>query len=582
MKIVLGDIPKPFDNALTACRSYFWLAAFFSALVNILYLAPTIYMMQVYDRVVPTSGVLTLLWLTVLVCIALATLAALDAMRSRIMTRAALRLDNLLAGEILDRLMIRKRLTPGEPSTAQAMRDFDALRTALAGPAAIALMDVPWTPIYLIVAFMIHPLLGGLIIVGGCVLTGLALANASSTRKGARESHRATANAHAAHDAAVGMSEVVRALGMRRAMVARQLETRTQALEGGVEAQLTGSRYTALVKFSRMALQSLALGAAAWLAVSGQISVGAIIAGSVLLSRALQPIEQTVGVWPTIVQARQALGVLKTLLTTTEPLVRDTLILPPPEGYVELANVSVRNPEGTAFLLHSVSLWLVPGDILGVIGPSGAGKSTLSRVVAGALAPDGGHIRIDEASYADWDPEALARHIGYLPQDSSLMAGTISENISRFAGDLDGDQEAIDRKVVAAAEMAGAHQMILHLPGGYNAMLDAGGKGLSGGQAQRIALARALYGDPRILILDEPSAALDAEGELALRNAMDAAKARGAAILIVAHRSSVLRNVDRLAVLNSGTIERQGPQADIRAALAAVGAGDNVVNMKPR
>ncbi|WP_433951430.1 type I secretion system permease/ATPase [Brevundimonas bullata] len=582
MKIVLGDIPKPFDNALKACRSYFWLAAFFSALVNILYLAPTIYMMQVYDRVVPTSGVLTLLWLTVLVCIALATLAALDAMRSRIMTRAALRLDNLLAGEILDRLMIRKRLTPGEPSTAQAMRDFDALRTALAGPAAIALMDVPWTPIYLIVAFMIHPLLGGLIIVGGCVLTGLALANASSTRKGARESHRAAANAHAAHDAAVGMSEVVRALGMRRAMVARQLETRTQALEGGVEAQLTGSRYTALVKFSRMALQSLALGAAAWLAVSGQISVGAIIAGSVLLSRALQPIEQTVGVWPTIVQARQALGVLKTLLTSTEPMVRDTLILPPPEGYVELANVSVRNPEGTAFLLHSVSLWLVPGDILGVIGPSGAGKSTLSRVVAGALAPDGGHIRIDEASYADWDPEALARHIGYLPQDSSLMAGTISENISRFAGDLDGDQEAIDRKVVAAAEMAGAHQMILHLPGGYNAMLDAGGKGLSGGQAQRIALARALYGDPRILILDEPSAALDAEGELALRNAMDAAKARGAAILIVAHRSSVLRNVDRLAVLNSGTIERQGPQADIRAALAAVGAGDNVVNMKPR
>ncbi|MFK0298799.1 type I secretion system permease/ATPase [Brevundimonas sp. NPDC090276] len=582
MKIVLGDIPKPFDNALKACRSYFWLAAFFSALVNILYLAPTIYMMQVYDRVVPTSGVLTLLWLTVLVCIALATLAALDAMRSRIMTRAALRLDGLLAGEILDRLMIRKRLMPGEPSTAQAMRDFDSLRTALAGPAAIALMDVPWTPIYLLVAFMIHPLLGGLIIAGGCVLTGLALANANSTRKGAQESHRATANAHAAHDAAVGMSEVVRALGMRRAMVSRQLETRTQALEGGVDAQLTGSRYNALVKFTRMALQSLALGAAAWLAVSGQISVGAIIAGSVLLSRALQPIEQTVGVWPTIVQARQAVGVLKTLLTNTEPLVRDTLILPPPEGYVELANVSVRNPEGTTYLLHSVSLWLVPGDILGVIGPSGAGKSTLSRVVAGALSPDGGHVRIDEASYADWDPEALARHIGYLPQDSGLMAGTIGENISRFAADLDADQETIDRQVVAAAEKAGAHQMILHLPGGYNAMLGPGGKGLSGGQAQRIALARALYGDPRILILDEPSAALDAEGELALRNAMDAAKARGAAILIVAHRSSVLRNVDRLAVLNSGTIERQGPQAEVRAALAAVGAGDNVVNMKPR
>ena len=581
MKIVLGDMPKSFEAALKACRSYFWLAAFFSALVNILYLAPTIYMMQVYDRVVPTSGVLTLIWLTVIVCIALASLAALDAMRSRIMTRASLRLNRMLAGAILDRLMMRRRLAPGEPGTAQAMREFDTLRTALAGPAAIALMDVPWTPIYLIVAFMIHPALGGLIIAGGCLLTGLALANERATRRSAREGHRATAQAHSAHDAAVGMSEVVRALGMRRAMVARQLDARSQALAEGVDSQLCASRYNALVKFSRMALQSLALGAAAWLAVKGEISVGAIIAGSVLLSRALQPIEQTVGVWPTIVQARQAVGTLKSLLADNDPQARETMILPPPEGHVELTNVSVRNPEGTAYLLRSVSLRLAPGDILGLIGPSGAGKSTLSRVVAGALAPDAGEIRIDGACYTDWDPEALARHIGYLPQDSGLMSGTIGENISRFAGGAE-PQEEIDRKVIEAARQAGAHQMILHLPGGYNAMLGDGGQGLSGGQAQRVALARALYGQPRILVLDEPSSALDAEGELALRNAMDAARARGAAILIVAHRGSVLRNVDRLAVLSEGMIERQGPQAEIRDALEAVRSATNVVNMKSR
>ncbi len=582
MKIVLGEIPKSFEAAVKACRSYFWLAAFFSALVNVLYLAPTIYMMQVYDRVVPTSGVLTLIWLTVIVCIALATLTALDALRSRIMTRASLRLNRLLAGPILDRLMVRRRLAPGEPSTAQAMREFDTLRTALAGPAAIALMDVPWTPIYLIVAFMIHPVLGGLIMAGGCVLTVLALANERSTRRSAAKSHRATAHAHSAHDAAVGMSEVIRALGMRRAMVSRQLEARSQALAQGVDAQLSGSRYTALVKFSRMALQSLALGTAAWLAVRGEISVGAIIAGSVLLSRALQPIEQTVGVWPSIAQARQAVGTLKALFVDADLHAGDVMVLPPPEGHIELSNVSVRNPEGTTYLLRAVSLRLVPGEILGLIGPSGAGKSTLSRVVAGALAPDGGEIRIDGACYADWDPEALARHIGYLPQDSCLLAGTIGENISRFAASAEEEQEEIDRKVIAAASQAGAHQMILRLPGGYNAMVGDAGQGLSGGQAQRIALARALYGEPKVLILDEPSSALDAEGELALRNAMDAARTRGASILIVAHRSSVLRDVDRLAVLSDGQIEREGPQAEVRDFLAAGGARPNVVNMKSR
>ena len=582
MKIPLGGMPKPFEVALKACRRYFWLAAFFSAMVNLLFLAPTIYMMQVYDRVVPTGGVLTLLWLTVIVGVALATLAALDAMRVRIMTRASLRLNRILAGQILNRLMMRPRVAPGEPSTAQAMREFDTLRTTLAGPAAIALMDVPWTPLYLVVAFMIHPALGGLIIGGGAVLIALALANESSSRRHAAQNHRAATLAQAGHDDAVGMAEVARALGMRQAMVTRQLAARSEALAGGVEIQLRGSRYNALVKFTRMALQSLALGLAAWLAIRGEISIGAIIAGSVLLSRALQPIEQTVGAWPSIVQARQAVSTLRNLLGENDALDRPPMLLPPPEGYVELTNVSIRNPEGTAYLLRAVSIWLIPGDILGLIGASGAGKSTLARVVAGALAPDGGNVRIDEANYTDWDPEELARHIGYVPQDSGLFAGTISENICRFAADRGDPQDDIDRKVIDAATKAGVHQMILHMPGGYNAPVGPGGQGLSGGQAQRIALARALYDDPRVLILDEPSSALDAEGEQALVSAMDAAKARGAAVLIVAHRASVLRNVDRLAVLRNGMIERQGPQSEVRAALATVTAAANVVNMKAR
>lgn len=582
MKIVLGAMPKPFEAALKACRGYFWLAAFFSALVNILFLAPTIYMMQVYDRVVPSGSVLTLAWLTVVVCFALATLAALDAMRNRVMSRASLRLNRTLAGSILDRLMMRRRLAPGEPSTAQAMRDFDALRTTLTGPAAIALMDIPWTPIYLIVAFMIHPFLGGLIVAGGCVLTVLALANERSTRQASTDSRQAAAHSHASHDTAVSMSEVIRALGMRRAIVSRQLEARSHALASGLDAQMQCSRYTALVKFTRMALQSMALGLAAWLAVKGQISVGAIIAGSVLLSRALQPIEQTVGAWPSIAQARQALGTLRSLLADATGAGPPVLALPAPLGHVELINISVRNPEGTAYLLRSVSVALAPGEILGLIGPSGAGKSTLARVAAGALEPDGGEVRIDGASYADWDPESLARHIGYLPQDSCLLPGSIADNIARFSDAGSAPREEVDREVVEAAMRAGAHEMILRMGGGYNALLGANGQGLSGGQAQRIALARALYGDPKVLVLDEPSSSLDADGELALRNAMDAARARGTAILIVAHRSAVLRNVDRLAVLSNGMIETQGPQAEVRDALAANAAKTNVVNMKPR
>lgn len=582
MKPALGGLPKPFETALSACRQYFWLAALFSALVNVLYLAPTIYMMQVYDRVVPTSGVLTLVWLTVIVGFALAALAALDAMRNRIMVRASLRLNRLLAGQILERLMIRRRVAPGEPSTAQAMREFDGLRTALAGPAAIALMDIPWTPIYLIVAFMIHPLLGGLIVAGGVVLLLLALANERNTRKGAAESSRANVLAYAAHDASLTMSDVVRALGMRRAMVTRQLEDRHEGLASGARTQLSGSRYTAMVKFTRMALQSLSLGVAALLAVRGEISVGAIIAGSVLLSRALQPIEQVVGVWPTVSQARQAVGTLKALFAGTDVLIHPPMALPDPEGHVELNCVAVRNPEGSAYLLRSVSLKLIPGDVLGLVGPSGAGKSTLAKIIAGALSPDGGDVRIDGASFQDWDPEELARHIGYLPQDSALFAGTVGENISRFAAHRGAPQDEIERGVVHAAIQAGVHQMILHLPGGYNARVGEGGRGLSGGQAQRIALARALYGDPKVLILDEPSSALDAEGEQALQKAMNTAKARDAAILIVAHRSSILRNVDRLAVLVQGVIEHQGPQAEVRNALEAARATANVVSMKPR
>lgn len=576
MRLLTAHLPAPLEQAVKACRPHFAGAALFSAFVNLLYLAPTIYMIQVYDRVVPTGGTLTLFWLTVVLCVAIGTLASLDAVRSRLMMRAGLRLNNLLSGLILDRLIARSGNKPGN---AQVMRDFDHVRQTLAGPGAIALFDLPWTPLYIIVAGILHPALALFILVGGAILVVLAVFNESSARRAMKQGLQANASAFAAQDAAVGKAETIRALGMRRAMVARQLLEREEGLACATHQQFHSIRYTGLVKFTRMFLQSLALGIGAWLAVNGQISVGAIIAASLLLSRALQPIEQMVAAWPGIGQARVALESIGTLFEETEGLVQQRMLLPEPEGYVELSNVIVRNPEGTALLLRSVSLWVMPGEVLGVIGASGAGKSTLARVVAGALPPQGGSVRIDEASYSDWDPEELARHIGYLPQEPTLLNGSIGENISRFAAARGVNQAEIDHKVVRAAMLAGVHDLILHIPDGYNAMIGDAGIRLSGGQTQRIALARALYDDPKVLVFDEPCAALDASGEKALLRAVAEAKKRGAAVMLIEHRRSILAVTDRLAVVAKGMIERHGPRDEVIAALNTAADETNVVKM---
>lgn len=576
MRLLTAHLPAPLEQAVKACRPHFVGAALFSAFVNLLYLAPTIYMIQVYDRVVPTGGTLTLFWLTVVLCVAIGTLASLDAVRSRLMMRAGLRLNNLLGGLILDRLIARSGNKPGN---AQVMRDFDHVRQTLAGPGAIALFDLPWTPLYIIVAGILHPALALFILVGGAILVVLAVFNESSARRAMKQGLQANASAFAAQDAAVGKAETIRALGMRRAMVARQLLEREEGLVYATRQQFHSIRYTGLVKFTRMFLQSLALGIGAWLAVNGQISVGAIIAASLLLSRALQPIEQMVAAWPGIGQARVALESIGTLFEETEGLVQQRMLLPEPEGYVELSNVIVRNPEGTALLLRSVSLWVMPGEVLGVIGASGAGKSTLARVVAGALPPQGGSVRIDEASYSDWDPEELARHIGYLPQEPTLLNGSIGENISRFAAARGVNQAEIDHKVVRAAMLAGVHDLILHIPDGYNAMIGDAGIRLSGGQTQRIALARALYDDPKVLVFDEPCAALDASGEKALLRAVAEAKKRGAAVMLIEHRRSILAVTDRLAVVAKGMIERHGPRDEVIAALNTAADETNVVKM---
>jgi len=565
VKFLDAPLPPPLVAALRACRPHLMAAAVFSALINILLLAPTIYMMQVYDRVVPTEGRLTLLYLTLVVAFALGTQTALESVRSRLLTLAGLRLDRLLAGGILQKLM--SAMAPG--ASAQGMREFDIVRQALSGPVAVAAFDIPWTPIYVLVAFMIHPALGAMTIAGGALLVVLAVFNERATRARAREAFVAQSQAYASQEAAAANGEVVRALGMRGALRERQLADRRAGLDLSAKAQFTGGGYSAATKFTRMFLQSAALGLGAWLAVDKQISAGAIIAASVLMSRALQPIEQLVGSWAVVGQARGALNNLIKLFPPSRGLEVSGTQLPAPTGALALEQVAVRAPGEGPVLLRGVSLRLVPGEILGVIGPSGAGKTTLARVAAGAVTPDLGTVRLDGANLADWDGDRLGRYIGYVPQDSGLLAGSIKDNISRFAIWAGGDPAIVDAEVVAAAQAAGVHELILRLPKGYDTTLGAGGRGLSAGQAQRVALARALYGQPPLLILDEPNSALDADGEAALNSAILAAKAQGAAILIVAHRTGILNIADRLLVLREGQVEMMGPRGEVVAKMAA-------------
>jgi ATP-binding cassette subfamily C protein len=567
------------EAAFKECRRHIMSAAFFSALVNLLYLAPSLYMLQIYDRVVPTQGVLTLVYLTFIIAFALAVLAALEAVRSRLMVLAGMRLDRILSGDILGRLMAQSR----PMNTAQAMREFDGLRAAISGPAALAFMDAPWTPIYVIVAFMIHPALGIMTIIAGVVLFGLALLNERATKPALMKAQQANAAAYASQEGAAQNGEVVRSLGMRRAVIARHLEERGIGQSLQAEAQFKGGQFGAYTKFFRLFLQSAALGLGAYLAIKGEISAGSIIAASILLSRALQPVEQLVGGWTQVIQARGALNTLSELFDKTKPLDVDRTQLPTPMGAVELDRVVVRAPGREELVLKAVSLKISPGESLGIVGSSGAGKTTLARVIAGALAPDQGIVRMDGANYTDWDADALAEYIGYLPQDPSLMSGTVKDNISRFAAWRGMPIEKIDQLAVDAATKAGVHDLILKLPKGYDTPLAPGGRGLSAGQAQRVALARALFGDPTLLILDEPNSALDAEGEASLLRSIQGAKARGATVIIVAHRTGILAGVDRLLVMRDGAIERLGPREEVLAKLAGKPSPQpqaNVIDMK--
>jgi ATP-binding cassette subfamily C protein len=555
VKLPGSDPASPIANAFRACREHFVAAAIFSFLINLLYLAPPIYMLQVYDRVVATGGKLTLLFITLALGIALLALAALDAIRARLLLRASLRLDSIIAPRLL-----RRVIAANGGGEVQAIRDFDAVRQMVGTPVLAALFDAPWAPIYIIVAFLLHFWIGVLALVAGAMLLALAWLNQKRTRRANEMAADAMAKANAAAQTLSLNNQTIRALGMSGRMVDRQLLQRRVGLESFAEAQFAGSRFAASSRFFRLFVQSVALGLGALLAIEGYISGGAIIAASILLGRALQPVEALISGWPALNAGRTALVRLGEILGSAEHE-RIPTRLPEPQGRLTVENVGARGPDGKP-VLYGISFELAPGELLGVVGPSGAGKTMLAKVVAGAMMPDAGAVRIDGARFADWDPDDLGRNIGYLPQEPSLFEGTIKENVARFESG-----ESVDERAVEAAKRAGAHDLILRLPSGYDTRLGPLGKGLSAGQAQRIALARAFYGDPVLLILDEPNAFLDAEGEEALMRSIEDALTRKRSVMLIAHRRAVLDKADRLLVLEGGQPRLLGPASDVAARL---------------
>jgi ATP-binding cassette subfamily C protein len=561
----LASLPAALRTGIEACRRHFVYAMLFSALLNLLFIAPMLYMLQVYDRVVPTAGGATLLFLTLALIGALATLSLLDAVRGRLLVRASIRLDKLLSREILNATLARPDLGT-QRIAKQALREFDILRQVLTGPAILSVFDAPWVPVYVLVAFIIHPWIGVLAAFGAALSLFLAWRNERATSARLQQANAAAGQAYAAYEFTVAQADVVRALGLRDALVRGHLRDRDRMMELQSEASFDGSGVAALSKFVRLALQSLALGLAALLAIDAKISAGAVFAASFIIGRALAPIDQLVGSWKSIVQARGAYRTLRELFSEGGDA-RVLTRLPPPKGQLQVENLTITDPLGRV-ILGNVSFQVTPGEMIAIVGPSGAGKSTLVRAIAGAMLPAGGVIRFDGADQRNWDPERLSEHVGFMPQDASLFAGTVKENIARFTGGAGGNSADIDEAAVAAAQLAGAHEMILRLPGGYDYQLGLGGRGLSAGQAQRISLARALFRGPKYLILDEPNASLDAEGDQQLVKTLEELKRRGSTILVVAHRLSVLPIVDKLLVIQEGRLAMFGERDEVLRKIA--------------
>ena len=538
----------------------FWTVGIFTAFINLLMLVPSIYMLQVYDRVLPSRNEITLLMLTLIMLGMFGMMSLLEYVRSMVVIRIGSQLDMRLNTRVYT-AAYEANLKNGSSDAGQMLSDLTNLRQFLTGSALFAFFDAPWFPIYLLVIFLFNPWLGLFALVGALLLIALAVINEMVSKKPLAEASKLSIMSGTLASTNLRNAEVIEALGMLPNLKRRWFGLHQRFLNSQRIASERASRVTSITKFVRMSLQSLVLGLGGWLAIDGHITPGMMIAGSILMGRTLAPIEQVINVWKSYSAAKLSYGRLVKLLET-HPQRGTGMSLPRPEGVLAVEGVTATPPgsQGDA-VLHNVSFAIQPGDVLGIIGPSASGKSTLARLLVGIWPVSEGIVRLDNADIYQWNKDELGPYIGYLPQDIELFAGTIAENIARF-NDIDSD------KVIEAAKLAGVHELILRFPNGYDSVLGNGGAGLSGGQKQRIGLARALYGDPSLVVLDEPNSNLDDAGEKALNQAIMFLKQRNKTVVLITHRTNLLSMTSKLLLLVNGNVNAFGPTQQVLQALA--------------
>lgn len=546
------------EQVLLGFKRTFYTVGIFSAITNLLALTPSLYMLQVYDRVLGSRNEITLLMLTLMMLGAYLLVAALELIRSFVLVRVGAHFDMQLNKRVYT-AAFEQNLKQSGGNAGQSLQDLTNLRQFLTGNALFAFFDAPWFPIYLIVIFVFEPSLGLFALGGTIVLVILAYVNERVTKKPLGEANTMAIAAGGLATNNLRNAEVIEAMGMLPNLMSRWFKLHGKFLHLQAEASEKGGMVSAATKFVQMSLQSLILGYGALLVLEGKITAGMMIAASILVGRALAPVQQVIGVWKNWSSTRSAFERLSALLEAN-PKRAAGMPLPKPQGHLAVEALVAAPPGGKVALLKNVNFAIQPGDVLGVIGPSGSGKSTLARLLVGVWPAQGGKVRLDGADIFNWNKSELGPHIGYLPQDIELFGGTVADNIARF-GEVDPD------KVVLAAKRAGVHDMILHMPEGYDTKLGDGGAGLSGGQRQRLGLARAMYGDPSLIVLDEPNSNLDDVGEHALLQAIADLRQHGKTIVLITHRTSAIGITNKLLLLRNGVAEMFGPTDQVLAAL---------------
>lgn len=560
------DPKREIDSAILAYRRFFGYIALFSAVSNLLMLVPPLYMMQVYDRVLTSRNQMTLLMLTLIALGFYMLGGVLEWVRGQVMIRMSNGLDARLGHRLFDAAFSRS-LRQRDANPAQVLNDLATLRQFVTGQGLLALLDAPWLPLFIGISFLFHPWFGLLALGGAMTLFGLGVWNEIATRAGMAEANQMSLASARYLNGTLQNAEVIRALGMLPALRQRWSALQQRMIAAQAAASDSGGRINAMTRFVRVALQSLSLGLGALLVLDNQISAGLMIATSILLGRSLAPVELAIGSWKQLGNARSSYERLTALLQDFPPEPQ-RMDLPEPKGRLNVEQLTLLPPGAPKTVLNGIHFSLEPGEALAIIGPSASGKSSLARALVGIWLATRGSVRLDGAELDQWSSEALGPHLGYLPQNIELFDGTIAENIARFG-------EADPQKVVEAAQMAGIHEMVLRFPQGYDSQVGPGGVNLSGGQKQRVGLARALYGQPRLVVLDEPNAHLDDAGEAALLQAVQRLKAAGSTVILISHRQSVLPVVDYLLVLRDGLQQVFGPTGEVLKALRPVAMADH-------